>query len=52
MLVLFALRLTYQRRAKDFPRSVSFEDLPELVRNFMGPRVEVNAPRALISWRI
>lgn len=35
-----ALRLTFQHRAKVFPRPVSFEDLPAQVRSFMQPRVE------------
>jgi len=43
VLVPFALWLTYQHRAKVFPQSVSFEDLPEQVRNFMRPRVEAIA---------
>jgi hypothetical protein len=38
-----ALWLTFQHRAKVFPRSVSFEDLPAQVRNFMQSRVEAIA---------
>lgn len=38
-----ALRLTFQYRAKVFPRRVSFEELPAPVRNFMQPRVEAIA---------
>jgi len=43
VLVPVALRLTFQHRAKVFPRSVSFEDLPAQVRDFMRPRVEAIA---------
>lgn len=43
VLVPFALWLTYHHRAKVFPRSVPFEELPEQVQKFMKPRVEAIA---------
>jgi hypothetical protein len=46
MLVLgpVALRLTFQHRAKIFPRVVALEELPTEVRTFMRPRVEAFSP--------
>ena len=43
VLVPFALWLTYRHRAKVFPRSIAFEELPEQVQKFMQPRVEAIA---------
>jgi len=43
LLVPLALRLTFQHRAKLFPRSVPFEELPAKVQAFMRPRVEAIA---------
>ena len=46
MLVLgpLALRLTFQHRAKIFPRVVTLEELPAAVRTFMQPRVDAFSP--------
>lgn len=43
VLVPLALRLTFQYRAKVFPRAVSFDELPTQARNFMQPRVKAIA---------
>jgi len=47
MLVLapVALRLTFKHQSKVFPRTVSFEELPAAVRDFMQPKVD-----AILLW--